>query len=249
MTEPLNKAVADYIAALGGTLRPHLAEEPGLTPFVSALAELDPTAAQPAEKTAEPRAVGAHLAACLGSMDCPPVLGGAVGALAPLLRWYQIFDTASGGDDLPAGLAEGMVAGQLAGRTGLIRTDRMVCGLFLLAPDLYYPTHQHSALEIYYVCAGGLTLQHGRRGDPFRLAPGEWSITPSHRLHALRTADLPCLIAFAWVGDLSGANWWWEETADGSWQRTSWERGSDGAWRRTKRESVGPATLAEAGET
>ena len=171
-----------------------------------------------------------------------------MGRLAPLLRWYQVFDSAGDGDGLPPGLAEGMVAAQLAGRSGLIETDRVTCGLFLLAPGIHYPLHQHSALEIYYLCAGALTLQHGRSGQPFTLAPGEWSVTPSHRLHALQTHDDPCLLAFIWTGDLGGANWWWEEDADGSWQRVAWERGADGSWRRTRREAVSDAVLAEAGE-
>lgn len=248
MTAQQTKAASNFIDAFSGQLRQGLSAEPGLTPFLAGLAELEGIPSRSLCKSAEPAAVDRYLAPSLENIACPPALGRAVPALASSLPWYQVFDAAGAGNDLPPGLAEGMVACQVAGKVGLFKTTRIICGLFLLAPSLHYPTHQHSALEIYYVCSGGLSLQHGRKGQPFELTPGDWSITPSNRLHALRTAAQPCLIAFAWVGDISGANWWWEDQADGTWQRVAWERGDDGSWRRKRYEVVSEATLVEAGE-
>ncbi|MEM1161174.1 MAG: dimethylsulfonioproprionate lyase family protein, partial [Pseudomonadota bacterium] len=121
-------------------------------------------------------------------------------------------------------------------------------GLFLLAPGLHYPIHQHEAIEVYYCASGNLELQHGTKGAPFTLEPGMFSVTPSNRLHALTTGAAPCLLIYAWCGNVTAPAWWWEEEADGTWSRVKWVRRDDGRWVIAAREPVNAAILAEAGE-
>ena len=255
MVEPFN-IIENFKSQILNPLNRLQDREPALKDFIAELEQLDCCKARRLEPDHSPTAVGRHLRQCLGLLGCDQALAEATRQLAGALRWYQIFEApeddnslSSGlSSGLPPGLAAGLVAGQLAGKAGLIISDRITCGLFLLAPGVSYPLHTHGALELYYVLSGTLTLQHGRASAPFALAPGEHSITPSHRLHALRTGGSPCLIFYTWVGDLTAPNWWWEQDTNGDWQRLSWVRGPDARWRPTKSEPVTPAILAEAGE-
>ena len=191
-----------------------------------------------------PPTVTAHLAPAMAALGCSPGLSDAVRQFAGAARWYQIFE----GEGIEPTLAQGLVAGQMAGQVGLVTSDTIRTGLFLLAPGLHYPLHQHAALELYFVVSGRLTLQYGTRPEPFTLAPGEHSVTPSNTVHALTTHDAPALVIYAWVGEVESPNWWWVEARQGGWDRVCWERQPDAKWIQTRREAVTDAVLAEAGE-
>ena len=157
--------------------------------------------------------------------------------VVPFLEWYRIFDS----EEIHPSLSKGLLAGQIVGKKGLIKSDEFYMGLFFLSPDIHYPLHQHNPLEIYYVFSGALQLQHGRQKLPFSVEAGDYSITPCNQVHSLTTSAEPCLICYMWVkgyGKLQGPNWWWEEQKNGSWKRVCWERQSDSNWKITGSEEL-----------
>ena len=229
---------------LAEALRSQRSTEADLAGFTAELDRLDCASPRSLPAGPTPATVTRHLAAALDGIGCAPDLAEATRSLATIVNWYQVFQ----GEGIEPDLARGLVAGQMAGQVGIVEAATIRTGLFLLAPDIHYPLHQHAALEIYFVASGRLTLQHGRTGAPFDIGPGEWSVTPCNRVHALTTHGEPCLVIYAWTGAVEAPNWWWEEGADGSWSRACWIRQPDASWIKTSTEPITPEVLAESGE-
>lgn len=169
--------------------------------------------------------LGLYLDRCLSALS-DQGLGGVALTLANRLSWYQIFE----GDGIDPVLSGGLLAGQIIGKKGIINADGVYAGLFLLAPGIHYPLHQHPALEVYAILSGTVTIHHGRSKPGMEVTPGEISITPPHQVHSLTTGNTPCLIAYLWTGDLTGENWFWIEDDTGEWRRQCWSRQPEGHW-------------------
>lgn len=240
----MNPVARPFTDRLRAALEPHQGQTPALAQFIAELDALDCTQTQSLPPLPTPPTVTAHLEPALKGLACAPELAGAVRLLAESVRWYQIFE----GEGIEPSLAVGLVAGQLAGQVGLVGSKTIRTGLFLLAPHLHYPLHQHGALELYYVVSGRLTLHYGTTAAPFDVEPGRFSVTPSNVVHALTTHDAPCLVIYAWIGEVESPNWWWVPGEAGGWERVCWERQADAKWLQTRREPVSPAVLEEAGE-
>lgn len=226
-------------------LQGHLTSEPTLAEFIAELQAIDCSTPREPGSTETPENVVRHLAQAQAELGGSDELSAATAWLSNQIEWYQILQ----GDGIEPSLATGLTAGQLAGQIGLVPSDSARAGLFLLSPDLYYPLHQHGAKEFYLVVSGSLTLQHGREGTPFHVGPGEISVTPSNRVHALSTGDAPCLIIYTWIGEVESPSWWWEQDAAGDWHRAGWKRQPNARWVRTHEEPITEAVLREAGET
>ena len=170
-----------------------------------------------------------------------------LGELSSFLYWRQIFK----GVGIDERLAKSLYAAQIIGNVGLIKSSQVFMGLFLLAPGICYPLHQHDTLEMYYVVSGNISITHGRKKQAFILGPGEFSITPNKQVHSLATGESACLMSYIWVaggGDLKGPNWWWEEQTDGSWDRICWVRKADSSWTVTGREKLSEEVISESGD-
>ena len=165
-------------------------------------------------------------------------------------NWYQIYNAhgiESGIVQSPMqDLAAGMFAAQMIGPRGLIKSDQLLAGLFLLRQRLHYPLHQHQATEIYFGASGTVHIQHGIEGEIRQLLTGQFSLTPSNRLHALTAGDMPVLLLYSWLGELGGRNWWWHRDANGNWYRDAWERQPDAVWEKTATEVVSPSEVGAA---
>lgn len=235
----------DALSAFAADLRRRAARQPALAPFAERLERIDCSAARFDHARPFAHRTMAHLAPALEAASGAVEILATVRAVAEAeaAKWYQIY--AGAGVD-PA-LAEGMLAAQIAGQTGIVASGEIRSGMFLLAPGIHYPLHTHGASEIYYCLSGTLTLLHGRQGPPFDLTPGQLSLTPPHRLHSLTTGPRPVLMLYAWIGEVDSPNWWWAEDAAGNWRRACWERQPDGSWAKTGDEPVTAAHLAEAG--
>ena len=131
----------------------------------------------------------------------------------------------------------------LSARRDALGSRSLHVGLFLLAPHTNYPLHSHTAPEVYYCVSGKITLQHGVDGEPLVLVPGEHSVTPSERVHALRTGDEPALLIYVWLLKADSENWWWAQEPDGSWVRSAWQWQSDGRWVRIGCEALSAETM------
>jgi mannose-6-phosphate isomerase-like protein (cupin superfamily) len=170
-------------------------------------------------------------------LDGLPSLVSAIHAAASAGRWYQIYaadgDSTGLSDNPMRDLASGMYAAQMIGPRGLIKSTELLAGLFLLRPRLHYPLHQHQATEIYFGASGTVQIQQGLGQVEGTLGPGQVSLTPSNRLHALTMGDSPVLLLYTWMGELGGRNWWWHQSGEGVWQRDAWERQPNAAWAKT----------------
>ncbi|MEM7189082.1 MAG: dimethylsulfonioproprionate lyase family protein [Pseudomonadota bacterium] len=232
MTVNANSFRDVFVAALGD----HLATSPGVLPLINALSHDGMISALSEVVAASPSQLGR---AAAGLDDAQP-LAAQLRAILPTVCFYAFLEEA----DVDPVLAAGLFAGQI----GYHSNPPARLGLFLLGPGVYYPPHQHAAEEIYYCAAGSLTLQHGTDGTPFDLKAGELSVTPSHRVHALSTGDTPCLLIYAWAGDVTAPAWWWDQDGEGAWHRTRWSRRADGRWLQETREAVTGEVRQEAGE-
>ena len=58
--------------------------------------------------------------------------------------------------------------------------------------------------------------------------------------------DMPVLLLYSWLGELSGRNWWWHKDANCGWYREAWERQPDLAWAKTATEVVSPSEVGAA---
>ncbi len=233
---------SDSLTALAADLRRRSAADPALARFADQLDQVDRTSSRFDRPEPRTHATMAHLAPALAAAAGEPRLLAATRAVAGAVNWYQIYQ----GEGVDPGLAEGMLAGQIAGQVGILASDRLRTGLFLLAPGLHYPLHTHGAAEIYYCLSGRLTLQHGTKGTPFELHPGDCSVTPANRLHSLDTGEAPVLLFYVWIGDIDAPNWWWERRPEGGWWRVNWSRRPDGSWAKTVSEPVTEAHLRQA---
>ena len=220
-------AEADHIASLAAGLRG---------------AAITGTAAA-SDAVSQPATVTALLPGLLAGMTRSP-LADILHPLADQLDWYQIFDHGYA----PETLSNGMMAGQVIGGRGLLRSGDHYFGLFLVAPHVTYPLHQHAALEIYCVLSGEIFIRHGRDKAAMHITAGGHSVTPPYQVHELRTGETACLMAYGWTGDLVGENWWWEQQRDGKWDRVCWRRMPDSSWRIAEREALGEDEVRRAGD-
>lgn len=86
---------------------------------------------------------------------------------------------------------------------GTSRPDpRFYFGLYLQAPETYYPSHWHRAEELYFVLSGTALWQQGAT----KLSPKPPGTLLHHapdEPHIMQTGAAPLLAMWAWIGDLS----------------------------------------------
>ncbi len=104
-------------------------------------------------------------------------------------------------DDRLPGFSQSYAHANIVGDPGPVPSGDMFCGFILMAPQTFYPTHNHTAVELYLVLGGAAEW---RRGDePWVLRPpGAFILHRSQIGHAMRTLDEPLLALYAWHGDL-----------------------------------------------
>ena len=236
-------AVAAQIAAAGanGGRQPQRGDE--LADRIVTDLRSAPVAPGPMPAAGQTPAVLAHLPGLLERMPSSP-LADTLGPFMDGLDWYQIFD----GGGIPDSLASGLMAAQIIGKRGPLVSGELLFGMFLLAPHVTYPLHQHAALEIYCVLSGEVAIRHGRAKPARHVGAGMHSITPPHQVHELRTGDGPCLITYVWTGDMTAENWWWTQSEDGSWFRQCWCRQPDASWAPARSEPLTEAETDRAGD-
>ena len=177
----------------------------------------------------------------LGRISAPAPLAQAARDLAPRMHFYPIMR----GAPVDPLMERGLVAAQIGRNLDAPAST----GMFLLHPGVYYPLHQHAAIEVYYCLSGTVTLQYGCRAAPFKLGAGQGSVTPPHVVHSLHATDGPCLLVFCWTGEIEKPIYWWDTDPAGLWQRTRWARSPQGLCSPMETTLVSDQLLAEAGET
>jgi quercetin dioxygenase-like cupin family protein len=89
----------------------------------------------------------------------------------------------------------------LVGPTGIVPSDAVALGLFLLGPHTTYREHAHGLDEVYHVLAGRAEWGLGREDDRRALRPGAVVHTAPDQRHDIRTGSVPLLAAFTWTSD------------------------------------------------
>ncbi len=234
-----SEAIGACIEALVEELGAFASEDRALERFLCELRKVDPGRDRRDGWEQAKRPAPGSLDRALS--DIPPEwkLGDAVSSVLPLLDWHLVFNS----EEIDPHLQTNLTMASLAVQRDGLDSQSLFAGLFLLAPHTSYPLHSHTAPEVYYCVSGRLTLQHGIDGKPFPLLPAEYSITPSERLHALRTDDGPVLLIYIWLQGAKSENWWWAQEPDGSWKRSAWQWQSDGRWVRIGCEVVDADTM------
>lgn len=135
-----------------------------------------------------------HLAAACAAPDAHP----AVAALGPTianLPWTE------GTLPVPKFFKNRYAYTVLVGPEGPIADPELYFGLYLQAPDAYYPKHWHLAEELYYVLSGTAEWQQGS-GPSAPKPPGMLVHHRSNEPHIMQTRAEPLLAMWAWIGDL-----------------------------------------------
>ncbi len=117
-----------------------------------------------------------------------------------IATWSEYADSA-----WAAGTIDRMAAGFVAGPGAPVSAAAVAFGMFVVAPDTYYPEHWHKAKEVYLVVAGSMDFL-GADGWR-RLGPGEASVQEPDVVHALRTGPDPMLCFWSWCGELDSPQW------------------------------------------
>lgn len=229
-----------FVAALADELSARVADNGALAPFLATLSAVSGGPDRSVRAACSVPAFRDNLSSALAAMPHAGAISDIVADIAGKLGWYQVYQ----GEGIDPALAERMFAGQVVGQVGLMHSEHVRTGLFLLAPGLHYPLHTHAASEIYFCLSGSVTLQYGMSGEPFDLVPGGISVTRSDAVHALSTGLRPALLIYQWIGEIDSPNWWWEQRADGRWWREKWTRQDDASWAKQGVEPVPQDQLA-----
>ena len=174
----------------------------------SVLEQLPPNTARPfLEDWPVPQVTRCPKAAALPVLDWLAQAGAAAppGPLATLARtavnsartraWRQTYRCG----EVDAHFLERYGWFEVFGLTGPIASEALACGLLLLGPEILYPSHDHSAEELYVPLSGTAEWQAG--GAPFALrAPGEPILHRGGEAHAMRTLESPLLALYVWRG-------------------------------------------------
>lgn len=143
--------------------------------------------------------VCSHLNAALAGVN-DRRLAQAIEAALPMLHWVTY--TAYPRAEVGAAFADGHTFASLIGEGAFHHADDFDLGLFLIAPNVLYPDHQHAAPELY----APLTGPHA-----WRFLPDEqWKSIEADvpvwnepwAPHATHTGDTPFLCIFCWTRDV-----------------------------------------------
>ncbi len=189
-----------FLAAVRGAYAAARDADPELTADLDVLlAALDGLSGARVPVDPEDQPVCRYLAAALDSAEAGPAAAVAAAArpFAATLGWRPKYQVA---DKLPD-FSRNFAYAEIVGPPGPVPSQDMRCGFILMAPHTLYPSHAHSAVELYLVLGGTAEWQRG--AEPWaRRPPGAFILHPSRIGHAMRSLDEPLLALFAWHGVL-----------------------------------------------
>ncbi len=112
------------------------------------------------------------------------------------LPWQEVDPTL-----IPPGYVGRHAFCEIVGPEGIALAERVRLGLYLQAPETFYPAHSHDAEEVYRVVSGTALWQAGS-GDFRPVAPGGLVHHRPGEAHAMRTTAQPLLALWGWLGDI-----------------------------------------------
>ena len=111
------------------------------------------------------------------------------------LSWQQTYNAGDFGPDFLAGYGWS----EFIGLRGPVASDRIACGVLLLAPGITYPAHAHQAEEIYLPISGVAEWQHGD-GRFAKVAVGQAIHHAPWVPHAMKVGAEPLAALYLWRG-------------------------------------------------
>ena len=205
-----------FLKDVGAMVRLRAQDDPALDIFATALSDVQKGVLGRSPGTATTLPALNHLPTALDDIavgDEP--FRNMLRDTAAAMSWYSPYDQ----EEVGEGPSLGMAAGQLTGPQGLWRRNDLFTGFFLIQPGVHYPPHDHLADELYFLVSGSIDIQNGMNGAPRRIAPGQYSVTPSGVPHCLTTGETPALIVFIWTGQVACDVFWWEHLQGEMWRR------------------------------
>lgn len=145
------------------------------------------------ERAPATKPVTAHLSRAfdLGARNAMQGMSRALERVAHLLTWEY------GYARVPPVLAKKYAYCEVVGPQGPVKSDRLILGFVLFAPQTTYPQHSHGEIEESYVSIAGAWSEN----DLAVYAPGSLILNKLGDEHRITTGDFdPCLLAYAWVG-------------------------------------------------
>ncbi|MBT8408276.1 MAG: dimethylsulfoniopropionate lyase [Alphaproteobacteria bacterium] len=86
---------------------------------------------------------------------------------------------------------------EVVGPQGPVRSDKLILGFVLFAPNTTYPQHSHRDIEESYISVAGEWSEN----DAAIYAPGSLILNHAGEEHRITTGETnPCLLAYAWIG-------------------------------------------------
>ncbi|WP_018124784.1 dimethylsulfonioproprionate lyase family protein [Desulfovibrio oxyclinae] len=123
--------------------------------------------------------------------------GPAAGSVRMFSRIAASLSWGYGYEWMPKKLSDRYAYSELMGPCGLVRFDKLILGVVLLAPDTVYPAHSHAGITESYLCLSGTLSQN----DAGVYAPGSLIYNPPEHSHRITTGRTePCLLSYAWAG-------------------------------------------------
>lgn len=120
---------------------------------------------------------------------------GTLRAAAPGLCWQQTYGIA----DFGAAFLAGYGWSEFVGLRGPVASEKIACGVLLLAPGIIYPAHAHAAEEVYLPISGVAEWQQSD-GDFAKVAVGQAVHHAPWVPHAMRVGAEPLAALYLWQG-------------------------------------------------
>ncbi len=137
--------------------------------------------------------VVAHLprAFDLGARHAVPGISRALERVTPLLTWEYGYKT------VPKALSRKYAFCVVLGPQGPIKSEALILGFVLFAPNTTYPQHSHQDIEESYISVAGAWSEN----ELAVFAPGSLILNRPGEEHRITTGQIdPCLLAYAWIG-------------------------------------------------
>ena len=102
----------------------------------------------------------------------------------------------------------------LVGPTGIVRSDEVALGLFLLGPGTTYREHAQALDEVYHVIGGQAEWGLDRKANRHVFGPGALVHTSPDQRHDIRTGNEPIVCAYVWTNSPAASTYY---RSDGPW--------------------------------
>jgi len=141
----------------------------------------------------EAKPVTAHLprAFDLGARNALSGLSRALERVSDQLVWEY------GYKKVPPALARKYAFCHVLGPRGPVKSEKLILGFVLFAPNTTYPQHSHRDIEESYISVAGAWSEN----EQAVYAPGSLILNKPGQEHRITTGNIdPCLLAWAWIG-------------------------------------------------